>query len=1016
MNVTDYRNDSQYRCDLVVFFLGLHRLRRDYTYNCENRIMGVVSGGPLVVSKSSMSMPALLLLLAVAVAVAAPALAVPLPRESSPAPRSPLDLLDDRTRVLAPDMADPLPPARIRSSKRASRVAVRADANGDPYRLPSSLIPLVYQVELTPDFNSFTFQGSALIIVNCVEDTYKIVLHAKELDFDSTEFYIVDDRNAYFPIGDISSVKSWTLDKVHDFLTIELNMLLTKGNRYRFIFAYTGKLNDDLDGFYRSSYKTADGETRWLATTQFEETGARRAFPCWDEPSFKARFYIIIDHDQTRSAVSNMPIVSSQLQDTGLIQVQFDGTLPISTYLVAFIVSDFGSVTNCEGNFTLYARKELLEGGHFSQVIGQRALQLLAEYNGIDYMLPKEDQAAIPDFAAGAMENWGLVTYREEYLIEQDSQTIRIAEYMMTTICHELGHQWTGDLVTLDWWSHTWLNEGFADYFENYICDLIKPEWHLRDKGVVYDHQQAMENDVIASQHAMSSPVSTPAEDSSKFDRISYSKGGAVIRMWEYMLGVDVLKAGMHRYLSVHMFKNTQPADLFGAIDFEVKKAKALPEGVSFGQIASTWTEQPGVPVVSAVRDYDKKTLTLSQQRFFYATPNPPSLLNQRWFIPVTIAEQSSADWTDAALKPTTWMRPDDKQVVQPLNSAANEWVLVNPKEIGYYRVNYDTKNWNMLAQALTSNPSSIPSASRSQLLNDALALARGNQLDYSVALPFLNFLKMEHEVAPWQTATASLNFLRSKLAGTGAWNSFLSVVRKLTQQPYDFVGYGGAPDHETRYLRYYVVSYACYAGNEDCISQANNRLKSWLADSNTKLDSDTAAVSWCYGLRGADGSSNFAGLKAKWMATTDPDTRATLVSYLACGKSNDLTSLLTETVSSNSKVTQEDVVALWKAVLNRPEQVPTLLKFAQDNYKQVDAYFSASGANGGAVKLLVNCIEAITSTDAFNDARRWVENNYKGQTDSYNALQTAFLSAYEQLDWYRKHYQTVADWLSRNA
>ncbi|XP_026294097.2 aminopeptidase N [Frankliniella occidentalis] len=951
--------------------------------------------------------PALLLLLA---ALAAPALAGPVPRGSSAAPRSPLDLLDDRTRELAPDMADPLPPPRRRAPKKAPRLV--DGANGDPYRLPSSLIPLLYQVELTPNFDTFTFDGNALIIVNCVEDTDTIVLHAKELTIDKDAFVIVDDRMTYFAFAQL---KSMTLDKTHDFLSLKLDTMMTKGNRYRFVLQYTGILNDNLDGFYRSSYKTADGETRWLATTQFEETGARRAFPCWDEPSFKARFYIIINHDKNRNAVSNMPIVQSapNQKDPTLIQVQFDGTLPISTYLIAFIVSDFGSVTNCEGNFTLYARKELLDGGHFSQVIGQKALQLLAEYNGIDYMLPKEDQAAIPDFAAGAMENWGLVTYREEYLIEQDSQNARIAEYMMTTICHELGHQWTGDLVTLDWWSHTWLNEGFADYFENYICNLIKPEWHLRDKGVVYDHQQAMEYDVLETQVAMSSPVSSPAEDSSKFDRISYSKGGAVIRMWEYMLGVDVLKAGMHRYLSIHMFKNTRPEDLFNAIGFEAQKAKVLPDGVTFGDIASTWTEQPGVPVVSAVRDYDKKTITLSQKRFFYAPPNRASLVNQRWFIPVTMTQQASANWD--SLKPSTWLWPSKEQTVASVSSSSSEWVLVNPKEIGYYRVNYDVQNWKLLLAALTKKPSDFPPATRSQLLNDALALARGNQLDYSVALPFLNFLKTERQVAPWQTATASLNWMRTKLAGTDVWDKFLTLVRQLTQNAYEAVGYGGAPDHETRYLRYYVVSHACNAGNQDCISQANNLLKSWLADKSTKLDADTSLVTMCHGLRGDDAATNFAGLKAAWLAEKDTKTRTILLQSLACAKAAHLDSLLKETVSSSSKVDQDEVVNLWKEVLNRPEQIPTLFKFAQDNSQLIDSFFKNSSTNSGAVKLMLNCIEQITSTDALNDARRWVEYNYKNQA-GYDVLQSAFLDAYVSLDWYRRNYKTVADWISSNV
>ncbi|XP_034249160.1 aminopeptidase N-like isoform X2 [Thrips palmi] len=885
--------------------------------------------------------------------------------------------LFDRSHPGRLSIVDPLRPRSHRKLRKRALTSVNDIA--DPGRLPDSLLPTFYSLTLTPHlYDDFDFDGKAVISFNATSSTNKIILHSKELNYTKEDCQVYEDSDDSSP-SEFASITDLQFNTTLEFAKFTLDKSLEAGSRYILnISQYSGTLNDDMDGFYRSHYTTSSNETRWLATSHFEPNGARRAFPCWDEPIFKARYDIFIEHDPALMAISNMPRQS---------QVESDH------------------------NFTTWAREDIITGGSLSQDVGPKALKVLEEFNGVPYTLTKMDQAAIPDFPRGAMENWGLVSFWEPDLIVTADTTTPAYEDIATLICHEFGHQWTGDLVTLDWWSHTWLNEGFATFYENMICNQIRPEWNLEDKMLPTFYHTAMESDVKETEIPMSSPVKSNVSDiNDHFGSISYKKGGSVIRMFYYALTPEVFKKGMKRYLSDNMYANADPEKLFTAMDAEatLSNLHQLPGGTSFSEVASTWTEQPGVPVLQATRDYSNPgKVRFEQQRFLYAPPKNASNVGQKWWIPLVVTTQTQKDFSTTL--PQGWLAPDQPFASLSTGATADEWVYVNPKQTGYFRVNYDAKNWQLLAAALSADPAALPASGRAQLLNDALTLARAGQLDYTLALPFLQSLKAERGVAPWQAATAAIKYLLARLDTTETNDSFLSLIKDVTADAYASVGYRkrDSDAHEAAYLRYIVSDLACRAGNTHCLSEAAAALKAWLADpSSNPLQVDTRRTTLCYGIRGSD-AATFEKMRQKWLAEQNEDDRFTYASALGCTKDKSLVrSLLADAIAL--KYNSSDGVMLFDALYGHMDNLRIFLQLVKENGDETRKAFGHSFD----ARVLAAVVRDFRARKDVDEVRPWLEAKYKSSPD-WKRLEAAFEHIDKELQsWGDKYLEKVSLWL----
>lgn len=424
------------------------------------------------------------------------------------------------------------------------------------YRLPTSVWPSQYVLDVTPyfeaegDFAAFSFAGTVNITLKSSGPSVKqIVFHSHELKISpNIRIHQVDPEDASF------NVVVHEYDPRTQQNTLQLNKELVSGKDYVLRMSFVGNLTNDMHGFYKSSYDE-NGSTKWLAATQFEPTHARRAFPCFDEPRFKANFLLSVSRPANFvQTVANTRIATSEPIGNKRVRETFKQTPIMSTYLLAFIVSEFPMKETADGKINIYSRSSAIAQTAYSLGLAEKGLDLLSKTFEYDYFsvpgIQKLSLAAIPDFAAGAMENWGLLTYRETALLyDSDHSSIVSQEKVAATVIHEEVHMWFGDLVTCEWWSYTWLNEGFARYFNFFVTAQLERDWKMEWKFVTRILHSVLASDSLEGTKPMTLNVNTPEEISDAFGTITYDKGASIIRMVEHVMENDKFMAGLKDYL-----------------------------------------------------------------------------------------------------------------------------------------------------------------------------------------------------------------------------------------------------------------------------------------------------------------------------------------------------------------------------------------------------------------------------------------------------------------------------------
>ncbi|RUS89957.1 hypothetical protein EGW08_002309, partial [Elysia chlorotica] len=448
------------------------------------------------------------------------------------------------------------------------------DASKVDLRLPDHVTPVHYDVELQPYMytgnpEDFTYKGMVRMIVRCNKPSSNVTTHIDLINVDpsSIKFYGESPMNSD-PVYVSSEV-----DKVRQFLIIKLSHNMTVSRNYVLEMAYSGKMPDDLKGVYYSKY-SRNGTDKYMLTTQFQPTDARRAFPCFDEPGLKATFNITLVRPDYLMSLSNMPIVDSSVSFTEgnitYVKDVYQKSPRMSTYLLAFVISDFdyiGGVTSNNVEYRAYAIPEVVDQARHALDVGLKLLPAYEQFYKIPYPLPKQDMIAIPDYDAGAMENWGLITYRETAMLYDPAVSSEVdKEYVAIVVAHELAHMWFGDLVTPAWWDDLWLNEGFATYVEYMGVDIAFPEWKMFDKFALTAVQRAMSFDGRVTSHPVIVEVNTPDEINEIFDSISYEKSGSLIRMMRHFLSPGTFDRGITAYLTSLQYEATTHNDLWEAL------------------------------------------------------------------------------------------------------------------------------------------------------------------------------------------------------------------------------------------------------------------------------------------------------------------------------------------------------------------------------------------------------------------------------------------------------------------
>ncbi len=591
--------------------------------------------------------------------------------------------------------------------------------NDHPYRLPRRVVPRHYRLRMEPDLDAATFAGSEVVTVDVVEPTDRVVLNAAELRIDQARFVRGSTR--------VDAGVSY--DEERQRATLQVSEPLSAG-RWELHCTFTGILNDQLRGFYRSTFEDEDGNEQVIATTQFEATDARRAFPCWDEPDFKASFGVTLVAPEDLMAVSNGAEIERAPLGDGRVAITFADTIVMSTYLVAFVVGPFEATAPIDVDgvpLRIVAPKGKMHLTGFALECSRFCLDYLADYYGIPYPGDKVDMVAIPDFAFGAMENLGCITYRESVLLVDD-EIATSAEKMriLDVIGHELAHMWFGDLVTMKWWNGIWLNEAFATFMEMKAVDAFRPEWKRWLEFAAAERPWAFKTDELAGTRPVEFEVRSPAQAEGMFDGITYGKGSAVLRMMEQYVGEEPFRAGVESYLRRHAYGNTETSDLWESLDGST--------GRPVGEIMDTWILQGGYPQLT-VR-VEEGGVSLEQGRFLLI-PDPAD--TRTWKVPVRLRGMAGGDPFE------TSVLVEGSRITVPLGGPV-DWVVANAGGHGFYRSRYEEP----LLDELVDRLHLLDPVERFVLVDDAWTFVEAGRSGVSGFVSLASAFRDEQEQAVW--------------------------------------------------------------------------------------------------------------------------------------------------------------------------------------------------------------------------------------------------------------------------
>lgn len=697
--------------------------------------------------------------------------------------------------------------------------------NEEFHRLPLNIEPINYVLTLKPNLNDFVFGGEVEIEIKIKTETNQILLNSIELEFDKAtldyKLYKIDSE----------SIKFCEKSEV---ATINFKETLEPGIAI-LIIKFTGILNEKLKGFYRSVYQLPSGEQKYAAVTQFEAIDARRAFPCWDEPSRKATFDVRIIAGADQTVVSNMPLIESHVVDSKLRKFIFSRSPRMSTYLLAFIIGEFDFVEGFDKNgilirvYTPVGKKEF---GKYALNVSLKTIPFYTDYFSIGYPLPKLDLIAIGEMSPGAMENWGLITYREDcLLLDPENSSLETKRYVATIVGHEIAHQWFGNLVTMEWWTDLWLNEGFASWIEYLCVDHVTPEFDIWTHFVATDYQSALELDSLKTSHPIEVKVDAPSEIDEIFDAISYCKGATTIRMLHDYIGDEAYRRGLYTYLEKYKFSNAVTENLWQHLGDASQKPVY--------ELMQLWTKQTGYPVVQvskSINSNNEVILKLSQRRFFVNGSIPDETEDYLWKIPIKILTKSSYPnvYNEFLLE-----RRNDEVNIGHISELG--WIKLNKNSIGIYRTQYSTEMLFALIEPVKTKI--LHATDRLGLQDDVFNLAQAGLLSTVDILKFFESYVDEEESTVWKGLLGNLGALYTLLLQTDFSHRFSSFLKKLLKPISKKLGWNVIPGENNlqSICRSTVLKVLGKIGDEETIDEAKRRFSNHLNGDLISADLRTA-------------------------------------------------------------------------------------------------------------------------------------------------------------------------------
>jgi puromycin-sensitive aminopeptidase len=798
-------------------------------------------------------------------------------------------------------------------------VASQTDAPApaeSPHRLPRVVVPRRYDLTLEPDIAAANFAGSATIAVDVTEPTGEVVLHAAELEID--EAWVEPDSDRARLDATVG------LDPGAERATLTLGGTLPAGPATVHL-RFRGTLNDQLRGFYRSTFTDSDGNEQVLACTQMEAADARRAFPCWDEPDFKAVFGVTLVVDEGLLAVSNAGEVGRDTTVDGRVAIRFADTVPMSTYLVAFVVGPLEATeaVDVDGTPLRVVHPPGKAGlSPFALEVGAFCLRYFTDWFGLPYAGDKLDLVAVPDFAFGAMENLGCITFRERLvLIDPDTATQSERQAVVDVIAHEIAHMWFGDLVTMKWWNGIWLNEAFATFMEMKATDAFRPDWQRWvDFGL--SRSAAFDTDALASTRPIEFPVATPEEADGMFDVLTYEKGASVVRMLEQYLGEDRFRDGLRRYMRAHQFGNTETTDLWDALEEET--------GEPVRRIADSWIFQGGFPEVAVTRGDAGSTLRFSQQPFRYdAAAAAPAA---QWAVPLVVGI-ATTDGQAASERVLLDQPTADVDAPGPVDG-----VNANQGANGFYRVRYSPE----LLDRLIARRHDLSPLERYVVVDDTWAAVLAGSSEAATFVELAEGFAGETDLSVWERLVGGLTSLERLLEGEPK-GRFGTRVRALLAPARDRLGTEPRPedDDRSRTLRAVLLGAAALLGDdEDAVASCRTLLETYLADPSS-VEASLAATALTTSATLGDAALH-ERLVERFRAADNPQDRERFLFSLARFRDPGCLARTLELSLSGEVRTQDAPYLLGQSIANR-DNGETAWNFVAKNWDEINQRFPAN-------------------------------------------------------------------------
>ncbi len=756
-------------------------------------------------------------------------------------------------------------------------------------RLFRTFAPEHYDLSITLHRTERTFDGTVAIRGSVATDSQEIRLHAKKLSVVSAT---IDGKEAEFR------------SEANDELVISHPDLFA--GEHIVVVTYNGGITDDMNGIY-PCYFEVEGEKQELIATQFESHYARQAFPCVDEPEAKATFDVTLSTEENVSVLGNMPVLSQKSED-GRLVTRFETTPRMSSYLVAWVVGDLQKKTaTTKGGVevSIWSTKAHDPSNlDFALDIATRTIDFFDEYFGVPYPLPKADHVALPDFSAGAMENWGLITYREiALLVDPQQTTLSAKHYVATVIAHELSHQWFGNLVTMQWWNDLWLNESFANMMEYVAVDGLEPSWDIWLDQATTEVVSALRRDSLDGVQSIQIDVNHPDEISTIFDpSIVYAKGGRLLRMLQAYVGDEAMKQGLKSYFEKHKYTNTQADDLWNALS-----------GASGKDIASfmhAWMTQPGFPVVTVSQE--GSTVTLSQKQFFIGAHEDK---DRTWPIPLHGASDQIPESLQA------------KELTFEYTDAAP--LRLNTGGTAHYITKYSTE----LRAAIIEQLDELSPVDKLNFVHEQLLLAKAGLQSFAAIIPLLNFFKSETNEAVWSIVSLAINELKRFVDPDSDEELKLrALVGEVISEQYNRLGWdekAGEDENDTK-LRSSIIALSLYAEMPVSLKEAEKRYFAGTVDT---LDPELRTAIMVHAVRNQISPEVVDTLLEAYPKITNSELRDDVAAALTSAKDSATIERLIALLKDTSFIRTQDFIHWFVWLLRNRYSRDTAWKWTQDNW-----------------------------------------------------------------------------------